>query len=181
MEPTKPPTASKSFYRDTECDDILKDCDNATNDNNEGTPWSRPPYTYIFYTAISIVAMLLMCMACCCYVKFKPPHDDEHKKNKNKDRVIHEHKFNITGQSKDGKHPRTVSVTVDGDRGRTEMVNISNEHSTPPHEHYGLNMNDQTTMSQTTQTSDGDVLKGAYGGHITAPGDDETFPIDRTR
>ena len=141
------------------------------------------PYSYIMYTAILVVALLLMCMACLCYIRFKPPKEGDYDK---KDGIKHDHKFNNPGQSTDGKHQSTVSVTVDADQGRTEMVNISNEQSTFESERYGLNMNLQgdsniTTGSLSTITSDGDVLQGAYGGFITAPGDDETYANERVR
>eukprot|EP01084_Bolivina_argentea_P257878 434552_1 len=158
--------------------------------------WNQNPYTYIFYSAIIFVALLLIVMAIGCYCKFKPPSDD----HEVYDKYV---PYDVTGQAYVAQAPHAMpSVDKEEGYGHHESLPkgtnahhqshlILTESNTEdidlpdvsrdvmiaghPRMHHG-----ETTGSQ---TSDEDVLTGAFGGHITAGADqmDEPFPRDKLR
>eukprot|EP01084_Bolivina_argentea_P257877 434550_1 len=200
-DPTHRPSLSPS--QDTSSPSIDPSYPPSTELPTEDSPreqstgfWNQNPYTYIFYSAIIFVALLLIVMAIGCYCKFKPPSDD----HEVYDKYV---PYDVTGQAYVAQAPHAMpSVDKEEGYGHHESLPkgtnahhqshlILTESNTEdidlpdvsrdvmiaghPRMHHG-----ETTGSQ---TSDEDVLTGAFGGHITAGADqmDEPFPRDKLR
>eukprot|EP00485_Elphidium_margaritaceum_P020344 CAMPEP_0202730976 /NCGR_PEP_ID=MMETSP1385-20130828/186910_1 /ASSEMBLY_ACC=CAM_ASM_000861 /TAXON_ID=933848 /ORGANISM="Elphidium margaritaceum" /LENGTH=1173 /DNA_ID=CAMNT_0049397257 /DNA_START=118 /DNA_END=3639 /DNA_ORIENTATION=+ len=167
--------------------EITLEDDESVVDTNDTDFWNSEPYTSIFYGAIGFVALLLIVLLICCYWKFKPPKDFDAAKQEDfeisgntsgKQTSVRISRENIDS-SKENMPPATDGYAT---RHNGQYVLTHTDADTPTDGHYngGYHKGDGANSSTRSAPSDEDVLGGAYGGHITAGGDDP-FPRDKRR